>query len=128
VRAQYADAEGVERYSRASLALYERDGTRHDLLAWALAAQGRWEEAAEARRRAEDLGSNINFWHRWMYVAYLREHEGDPEGARLALDSAWASVATGRGRQAMDSVRVADFGLPTLLEAYPEPLAGPVNR
>jgi tetratricopeptide (TPR) repeat protein len=115
VRAQYADASGVERFARASLALQEEDGTRHDLLAWALAAQGQWQEAAEARRRAEELGSNINFWHRWMYLAYTRRHEGDQLGARAALDSAWSSIATVRGRQAMDSVRVADFGLEPLL-------------
>jgi hypothetical protein len=121
VRAQYADAEGVERYARASLASYEGDGTRHDLLAWALAAQGQWQEAAEARTRAEELGSNINFWHRWMYLAYTRRHEGDQPGTRRALDSAWVSVATVRGRQAMDSVRVADFGLEALLPSAAQP-------
>jgi tetratricopeptide (TPR) repeat protein len=128
VRAQYGDAAGTEAFARASLERYEEDGTRHHLLAWALAAQGDWEEAAEARRRAEELPGTVNFWHRWMYVAYVREHEGDAEGVRMALDSAWASVATGRGRQAMDSVRVAEFGLPTLLEGSSGALPAPVNR
>jgi len=119
VRAQYGDAVGTERFARESLARYEGDPTRQYLLAWALAAQGRWEEAAVARRRAEELPETINFWHRWMYAAYVHRHEGNTLGARAALDSAWASVATGRGRRSMDSVRVADFGLEPSLGADP---------
>jgi tetratricopeptide (TPR) repeat protein len=127
VRAQYGDAAGTERYARASLERFEGDPTRHHLLAWALAAQGKWEEAADARRRAEELPESINFWHRWMYAAYVRRHEGDALGAQAALDSAWASVATGRGRRSMDSVRVAEFGLEPMLDAGLV-LPGAVNR
>jgi tetratricopeptide (TPR) repeat protein len=128
VRAQDGDAAGTERYARASLARFEEDVTRHDLLAWALAAQGRWEEAAQARARADELGGDIDFWHRWMYLAYVRRHAGDTVGAFAALDSAWSAVATGRGRRAMDSVRVADFGLRPLLPAGSPPSSEPVNR
>jgi tetratricopeptide (TPR) repeat protein len=119
VRAQHGDSKETERFARASLERFEEDGTRHYLLAWALAAQGKWEEAARARSRAEDLEVPIPFWHRWMYVAYLARHEGDSLGARMALDSAWASVATGLGRRTMDSVRVADFGLEPMLPPTP---------
>ncbi|MGE0160939.1 MAG: hypothetical protein AB7T31_16170 [Gemmatimonadales bacterium] len=119
VRAQYGDAAGVETFARASLERYEEDGTRYHLLAWALATQARWQEAAAARARADELPGVINFWHRWMYAAYVQKHEGDTLGARTALDSAWASVATVRGRQAMDSARVADFGLEPLLGSRP---------
>ncbi|MBM4182784.1 MAG: hypothetical protein FJ207_01010 [Gemmatimonadetes bacterium] len=114
-RAQYGDVEGTERLVRASLALYDRDPTRWHLLAWSLAEQGRWEEARAARARAEESPVGVNFWHPWMYVAYERRHESDTAGVRLALDSAWASVATALGRATMDSIRVADFGLPPLL-------------
>jgi hypothetical protein len=110
-RAQYGDAEGTERFVRASLALYDQDPTRHHLLAWALAVQGRWDEAAAARARAVEFPVGINFWHQWMYRAYVARHDGDTLEVRLALDSAWASVATTRGRQALDSARVFDFGL-----------------
>jgi tetratricopeptide (TPR) repeat protein len=127
VRAQYGDAAGTERFARASLERFEGDPTRHHLLAWALAAQGKWVEAAEARRRAEELPESVNFWHRSMYVAYMRRHEGDTLGTRIALDSAWAAVATGLGRRSMDSVRVADFGLDPLLGADSGE-AEPVNR
>jgi hypothetical protein len=118
VRAQYADPIGTEEYSRASLALYEPDVTRYHLLAWSLAAQGRWEEAKAARARADELRLEADIWHRWLYWAYVRRHEGDSLGMQRALDSAWVSVATTRGRQAMDSVRVADFGLaPSLVDS-----------
>jgi hypothetical protein len=118
VRAQYGDAPGTERYARASLALYDEDPTRHHLLAWSLAAQGRWDGARAARARAESFPQGgIVFWHRWMYQAYERREAGDTVGIRAALDSAWASVATARGRQAMDSARVAAFGLAPLLES-----------
>ena len=124
-RAQHGDVEGTESFARASLERYEEDGTRHHLLAWALAAQGRWEEAAEARARAEAFDDVINFWHRWMYTAYAARHEGDSLAMRTALDSAWSSVATGRGRLAMDSARVADFGLDALLARTAEPSGDP---
>jgi tetratricopeptide (TPR) repeat protein len=117
VRAQSADPAGTERYARESLARFEEDPTRWHLLAWALASRGAWQEAAQARARAEEMGPAVNFWHRWVYLAYVRRHEGDTLGAHMALDSAWASMATVRGRQAMDSVRVADFGLEPLLPA-----------
>jgi len=115
IRAQYGDAQGAERLARASLALYDRDPTRWHLLAWSLAEQGRWEEARAARLRAQEFPVGVNFWHPWIYLAYERRSAGDTTGVRVALDSAWASVATTRGRQSMDSIRVADFGLAALL-------------
>jgi hypothetical protein len=115
LRAQYGDVASTERYARASLALVESDPTRHHLLAWALAAQGRWGEAAAERARADELTESTNYWHPWMYEAYVRRHRGDTLGTRVALDSAWARTATVRGRQAMDSARVADFGLESLI-------------
>jgi hypothetical protein len=85
------------------------------MLAWALASQGRWDQATEARERAEGLG-DTGFWQRWMYLAYDRRRQGDLDGARAAADSAWEWVATDIGRAALDSVRVADFGLSSRLE------------
>jgi tetratricopeptide (TPR) repeat protein len=124
-RAQFGDAPATEAYARASLALYEDDVTRHHLLAWALAAQGRFDEARAARARAESFTERVNFWHRWMYVAYERREAADSAGVRAALDSAWASVATGVGRRTMDSLRVAEFGLSALLAADSSGLPGP---
>jgi tetratricopeptide (TPR) repeat protein len=114
IRAQSGDVRGTETYARTSLALYEPDPTRYHLLAWALAAQGRIDAAKVARQRADELG-RAAFWHQWMYQAYVRRSEGDSLGTRLAIDSAWASPATVLGRQTMDSIRVAEFGLPSLL-------------
>ncbi|MEQ1856179.1 MAG: hypothetical protein ABL963_06910, partial [Longimicrobiales bacterium] len=114
IRAQHGDAPGTERLVRASLALYDQDPTRWHLLAWALAAQGRFDEARTARERAESFPATINFWHPWMYRAYVAREAGDDVGVHVALDSAWAAVATGLGRRSMDSLRGTDFGLPPL--------------
>jgi len=116
IRAQHGDASGTEHWSRLSLERYEPDPSRWYLLAWALAAQGEWDEALEARRRGEELGRAL-FWHQWMYRAYVRRHEGDEVGALEAVDSAWATVTNEVGRIAIDSVRVTVFGLAPLLTA-----------
>lgn len=110
VRAEYGDAEGTERWARQSLELYSEDATRWHLLAWALAAQGRMDEAAEARATAEGLGRAL-FWQSHLYQAYERWEAGDSAGAYQALDSASVWVASDLGRSTLDSVKVADFGL-----------------
>jgi tetratricopeptide (TPR) repeat protein len=116
IRALHGDAPGAEHWARESLALYEEDATRWHLLAWALAAQGEWEEAREARQRAE-ASDDGRFWHQWMYVAYVRREAGDSAGSLVAVDSAWA-IATGTlGRRTLDSLRVVEFGLEPLLPA-----------
>ena len=81
--------------------------------------EGRWDEAEEAKATADSLGTTGN-WQQWVYLAYMRRHEGDTLAAEEALDSAWSVVATRIGREALDSVRVNDFGLPGLLEAQTE--------
>jgi tetratricopeptide (TPR) repeat protein len=114
VRAESGDPVGTERYAREALGLYGTDGVRWHLLAWSLAAQGRWDEAAQVRARAEEESAG-GFWQSWMYLAYVRRHDGDASGASAAIDSAWSRVATDIGRAALDSARMTEFGLPTLL-------------
>lgn len=110
IRAEQGDAEGTEAYAREALELLESDTTRRHLLAWSLAAQGLWEEAAAERARA-DAEKPAGFWQQWAYLAYARQHEGDRRGALTALDSARARVVTDAGRAALDSIGVVDFGL-----------------
>jgi tetratricopeptide (TPR) repeat protein len=114
VRAERWDPVGTERSARDALDLLEEDGVRWHLLAWSLAVQGRWDEAAPARTRAEEL-SESGFWQQWMYLAYARRRGGDASGAFAAIDSAWSRVVTETGRVALDSVRVTEFGLSSLL-------------
>ena len=114
VRALQGDAPGTERWAREALERYEPDPTRWHLLAWALAAQGEWDEARSARQRAEEIAF-VRIWHQWMYLAYARGAEGDSAGALEALDSAWVSAGADVERRAIDSVRVARFGLEPLL-------------
>ena len=120
IRAEHGDAPGTERYAAASLALYPDDVIRQHLLAWALAAQGRREEARQARRIADAQGV-AGIWHEWMYLAYMRGAEGDSVGVLEAVDSAETRVRLSAGRAALDSAIVADFGLGSLLPGRGEP-------
>lgn len=113
VAAEHGDAEATERFARRSLAIEPADPTRLHLLAWALAAQGRLEEAREARARAEEVGQAL-FWQQYMYHAHMEWAEGDSAATYAALDSAAARVASELGRATLDSVRVSEFGLEPL--------------
>ena len=119
IRAMHGDAPGTESWAREALSLYERDAVRWHLLAWALAAQGEWDEARRARQRADEL-AQAAFWQQWMYQAYVRREAGDTVAALEAVDSAWATVTNEQGRRAIDSVRVEDFGLEPLRVAVPD--------
>ncbi len=115
-RAEQGDAVGTERWAREAL-LREVEGNdpaRHHLLAWALAAQGRMDEAAEARARGDDIGRAV-FWQGYVYEAYAARARGEPLVAEAKLDTAWAAVRTPAGRRALDSVMVSEFGLATRL-------------
>ncbi len=114
IRAEHGDAEETERYARISLDLEDMDPTRHHLLAWALAAQGRYDEAAAARTRGLEQ-AQVLFWQQYLYKAYLHREAGDSVAAYAAVDSAWDRVATDTGRSALDSVRVTEFGLSPLI-------------
>ena len=120
IRAEHGDALATESYSRTSLDLYDADPTRHHLLAWALAAQGRFDEARRSRERALEL-SRAWFWQQYMYEAYARRAAGDSAGAYAAVDSAWRGAVTEAGRRSLDSVSVSEFGL----ESRREPAAAP---
>jgi len=114
-RAEQGDAPGTERWASRAIETQRTtpDVARHHLLAWALAAQGRWDEAAEQRAIGDDLAKPL-FWQGFMYDAYVRWEAGDSTGAYAAIDTAWATVMTEAGRVAIDSVRVAEFGMETL--------------
>jgi tetratricopeptide (TPR) repeat protein len=116
VRAEHGDAVGTERYARMSLARAPDDVTRHYMLAWALAAQGRWAEARGARTRAEELAPST-IWQRYVHDAWSSAHGGDTSAARVMADSALSAAFTSVGRAFVDSVRVADFGLAPKLGA-----------
>ncbi len=125
VEAERGDAQASEAYARQSLAIEPDDPTRLHLLAWSLAAQGRIEEAREARSQAEEVGQAL-FWQQYMYHAHVRWADGDTTGAMLALDSAAVTVISELGRSTLDSVRVAEFGLESAARDTAE--AGESNR
>ncbi|MGY8779243.1 MAG: hypothetical protein ACKVIN_14135, partial [Longimicrobiales bacterium] len=59
----------------------------------------------------------VTFWQQYMYKAYVSQAAGDSLAANAVVDSAWARVSTDTGRASLDSVRVAEFGLPSLLSS-----------
>jgi hypothetical protein len=114
IRAEYGDPVGAERYAREALDRRAVDPIREHILAWALASQGRFDEALEAKEDALEHGGAV-FWQAYVYEAYMAEQRGDTVAALAAIDTAWARVLTNIGRATLDSVRVADFGLEPLL-------------
>jgi protein O-mannosyl-transferase len=130
IRAEFGDAQGAERYVRESLDRYPPDPTGNQVLAWALAAQGRLIEAEEARARAEEHG-DVTFWQTFVYDAIIARAAGDSLTASAALDTAWERALTSRQKASLDSVRVAEFGLdPLLVDASvgSEPAFAPDRR
>ena len=109
-RAEMGDARGAERYARAALAIRPTDAVRLHVLAWALAAQNRWDEAEEVRTRADERGV-ATFWQRWVYDAWVAQRQGDEVAMVEALDSAVANARSGTGRGALDVILTRDFGL-----------------
>lgn len=119
IRSDHWDPEGAERYARRTVELEPTDVTRWYLLAWALAAQDRMDEAREVRAHAEAIGHSW-FWATHMYDAYDLWDRGDSAGAYAALDSTSAWLTAELGRAKLDSVRVTEFGLEPLRQRPPE--------
>ena len=119
-RAEQGDAVGTEAWARRALERQRpgEDPARHHLLAWALAAQGRMEEAAAERAIGEVTGRAV-FWQGYAYEAYVLRFAGDPAAAAAKLDTAWLAARSDAARSALDSVRVSEFGLQSLLETGP---------
>jgi len=69
-----------------------------------LSQQGRWAEAADARRRVIELGEDV--WQQWTWLADLRARVGDPDGALAALQSARERAVTDEDRVQVESFAV----------------------
>jgi tetratricopeptide (TPR) repeat protein len=118
IHSEQGNAEEAERFCRIALALDDEEVIPWHLLAWALAEQGRWEEAAEARRGAIAHGE-AHAWQQWVSLAYLRDQTGDTAEVRAALDSAAVRADSRFARFQIDSLRAAFLGGP--LPSRPEP-------
>mgnify|MGYP005870344457 CR=1 FL=1 len=104
-----SDAEGTEEWARRSLALADDDAVRHHLLAWALTEQGRWREAAAARRRAIEEGEG-DYWQQWVSLAQLEARAGDTASVRAALDSARVKAVSTPGSRQVDTLYIQLLG------------------
>lgn len=97
---RYAEAA---RAARASVDADSTDAVQHHILARALRAMGRVEEAIEARRGAIRHGEGDR-WQQWGWLAELRLMAGDTAGARRAVDSARARATTEDALVGVDSL------------------------
>jgi hypothetical protein len=76
------------------------------------------EEAAAERAIGEVTGRAV-FWQGYAYEAYVLRFAGEPAAAAAKLDTAWLAARSDAARSALDSVRVSEFGLQSLLETGP---------
>jgi tetratricopeptide (TPR) repeat protein len=118
------DALQAERYLRLALDLVPEDRVSNHLLAWALTEQGRYAEAAVARRRAIELGEG-DYWQQWVSLAYLELSDGDSTAARIALDSARVKAVTEGGRTQVDSLYLDLLGFEPVSDTLSETLRDP---
>jgi tetratricopeptide (TPR) repeat protein len=100
------DPTETERYARIALTLDSADAVSWHLLSWALATQGKWREAAEAREAAIRQGEGSH-WEQWVSLAYSRALSGDVPGAEVALDSARTKTMLRRPLRQIDSLKSA---------------------
>lgn len=109
IESEKGNAEETERWCRIALSIDDEDPVRHHLLAWALTEQGRWAEAAEARKGAIAQGEG-DYWQQWVSLAALEANAGDTAAARAALDSARVKAVSTGGIHQVDSIYVAIMG------------------
>jgi len=102
--------EEALRLSRVSLAMDDRDPKRSYIVAWALAAQGQFSEAADARDAAIERFGLRNYWQQWVTLAYLDAQTGDSVAASRAFDAALAMDLAAVERTMIDSLRFEILG------------------
>ncbi len=91
--------------ARAAIAYFQaQDLLSNHLLAHSLAAEGRWEESVQARRRTIEAGEGHR-WQQWFWLAEAYAHSGDTARALGSLDSARTKVRPPENSGQIDSVR-----------------------
>jgi tetratricopeptide (TPR) repeat protein len=123
VYSEEGNARETEHWCRIALSIDNDDAVRHHLLAWALAEQGRWDEAVMARKNAIAQGQG-DYWQQWVSLAYLQAYAGDTVAARTALDSALVKASTRAARRQVDSLWAV---LKDSVAARPSPSSGGVG-
>lgn len=101
---QAGDAGAAEEAARAAVALRPDNPSMHHLLAQALAARGRHDEAAAARRDALAAGYTPA-WLGWTRLARDLALAGRAAQAAAVLDTASAVANTPEARRAVDETR-----------------------
>ncbi|TFH58482.1 MAG: tetratricopeptide repeat protein, partial [Gemmatimonadales bacterium] len=98
---RYPEAEAAARYA---LEEDSTDAVQYHALSRALQAQGRLEEAVDARRAAIRHGESGHM-QQWMWLAEVQLELGDTVQAWASLDSANLRAGSVRERRLIDSIR-----------------------
>ncbi len=107
--AQDGDWTATETWARQTLELGPDDGVAWHLLSVALAEQGEWAAARDAREALIERDGGAA-WQNWFWLIPLRARAGDADGARAAADSARARTSGPLQLRQIDSVLVAALG------------------
>jgi len=99
-KGEYPEAEAAARYS---LGKDSTDAVLYHTLARALQAQGKTEEAIQARWGAIRHGEEAHM-EQWVWLAELYRQGGDSLGVRMALDSARVRARSPRQSRHFDSI------------------------
>jgi tetratricopeptide (TPR) repeat protein len=99
---RWAEAEEA---ARASLEVDPEQGDSHHFLSRALEAQGKLEEAREARKLAIVHGEG-DHWQQWGWLAEVEVALGDSSAARSSMDSARARASSDLDHRQIDSILV----------------------
>jgi len=95
--------ELAEEVSLLRLAEDPTDAVQYHILSRALEKQGRFREAAEARRASIRNGEG-DHWEQWSWLARVERAAGDTVAARAALDSARSRAGTPSEIRQIDSI------------------------
>ena len=98
--------EEAEEVSRLRLTEDSTDAVQYHLLSRALEYQGRFQEAAEARRASIRHGEG-DHWEQWAWLARLEVAAGEPVEAWAVLDSARLRARTPSEMRQIDSLALS---------------------
>lgn len=98
-RYEQAVAEG-----QAAVDILEPHRGLYHQLSLALGRTGRFDEAADMRRRALDLAGGRAHWNQWLHLAELEVRRGRSDSARRALASAREQAPAGASVPSVDAL------------------------
>ena len=102
IYSRMGEPESAEEALRAAIVLQPENRISRHLLASALSDQGRWAEAAVARRQVISMGEDV--WQQWAWLAEFEIRAGNALAGAAAFDSARVRTGTPEELAQIDSM------------------------